>query len=473
MNKYLALLLLLIVTSLSAFRVKGGKLYVDVMIASGDSLKLDAVTLDIHSYTNREARMIQTPISISIDTTLVDTVYLSRNGAGFKDSDLWIEKELRYNDGLLYQYDRPFHYKLNSLEIAKLTDADKAEIHSEERENGRFLLVGNQGTELKVGSNSGFKAVAMSIDGFEGTYSGDFKIHANNGLIAITQLVELEEYLTGVVASEIGDYAPMEALKAQAVAARTKTIRSLLNPKDPQSFRIDFCNTTNTQVYRGSDKVKPNIREAVEATKGEILVFDNIVIDAVFSSNCGGVTESNQNVWNGLPIPYLQSVRDEKAVKGLKLAQNSDAKKWIEMKYEPGPELDIATWQRKYYYWERNVHIEDLESVTGIDKIKELKVLKRGDSGRIIQLEVIGSQKKTLKSDAVIRKSFGGLPSSLCYFKRTKSGFKVIGRGYGHGVGMCQSGAIIRTIYNEKYKEILLHYYTDVELIKLDKVIAF
>ncbi|MDP8232204.1 MAG: hypothetical protein P9L91_05985, partial [Candidatus Zophobacter franzmannii] len=92
MKKYLIIALLLVVTMLSAHRVKDGKLYVDVMIASGDSLKFDAVTLDIHSYTNREAKMIQTPISITVEKTHLDTVYLSEDGAQYKGSDLWIEK---------------------------------------------------------------------------------------------------------------------------------------------------------------------------------------------------------------------------------------------------------------------------------------------------------------------------------------------------------------------------------------------
>jgi SpoIID/LytB domain protein len=310
------------------------------------------------------------------------------------------------------------------------------------------------------------EAIALTTKGRDGTYSGEFRPVIHDKQITLIQEVSLEEYLIGVVASEIGDYSPDEALKAQAVAARTKTLRTLLFPKT-ENTPEDFCNTTNVQVYRGSDKVKPNIREAVQATSGEILIYDGQVIDAVFSSNSGGVTESNQYIWDGMPIPYLQSVVDEPEAVKLDLTSNEDAGKWIDRKIMPSLTDDIASWQRKYYYWDRNVHIEDLEKISGIDHIRSVVVEKRGKSGRIMKLKLVGNTEKRYTNELQIRKLFGNLPSSLCYFTRTKSGFKVIGRGYGHGVGMCQSGAIMRALNGEDYRKILNKYYTNVELTRI------
>ncbi len=443
--------------SLFSFEIDGEELYVHVLIASGDSLMLDSVTFDL---VGKEVESLSTPVKVTIDTTYADIKYLTKERQQY--ADRWIEHRLFLKDMHLSEVDE-WYYRLNNLEVMMHKKSGGGELIEREIHYGRFLLNSNGEERYTTSNITKFDAVALTIDGFEGTYSGTFSLLAHEGKIGIVQKVPFEEYVIGVVASEIGDFAPDEALKAQAIAARTKTIRTLMHPKVITLY-FDFCNTTTTQVYRGTDKVRANIREAVEATKSEVLTYNDTIIDALFSSNCGGVTESNNNVWNGDPIPYLQSVVDMKAAGKYNLRSESGVKNWIDSKTTPKTKQKLASWQRKYFHWVRHVRVEDVKAKTGLDRVKNIKVLKRGDSGRILQLEISGNEKIVLKNQSEIRATFGGLPSSMCYFERTKSGFKVIGRGYGHGVGMCQSGAIVKAFQGWDYKKILMHFYQNAKI---------
>ncbi len=423
---------------------------------------LDSVTFDL---VDKEVESLSTPIAVTIDTTYADIKYLTKERHQY--AERCIEHRLFLKNMHLSEVDE-WYYSLNNLEVMMHEKSGGGDLIEREIHFGRFMINSNGEERFTKSRITKFDAVALTIDGFEGTYSGTFSLLAHEGKIGIVQQVPFEEYVIGVVASEIGDFAPDEALKAQAIAARSKTVRTLLHPRNEYPY-IDFCNTTTTQVYRGTDKVRPNIREAVEATKGQVLTYNEDIIDALFSSNCGGVTESNNNVWKGDAIPYLQSVSDIPIAVDYNLKSDAGAKSWIDSKYVPESKQELASWQKKYFHWVRNVKIEDVEAKTGINRILDVKVLKRGDSGRVLQLQVNGDESKILKNQSEIRAVFGGLPSSLCYFVRTKSGFKVIGRGYGHGVGMCQSGAIVKAFDGWNYKRILSHYYhgTEIDTLKI------
>jgi len=299
----------------------------------------------------------------------------------------------------------------------------------------------------------------MHIDGEPDGYAGKLVIQPVGNRLRMINNIALEEYLMSVVTNEIGDNAPMEALKAQAVAARSETIASLLYNRHMDD-NCDLCNSTHCQVYKGYFEHKKNIEEAVLDTAGEILVCDSMIVDAVYGSSCGGSTEENQYAWKGKALPYLKNVPCESGVENYDLTTNSDAARWI----DKPDNTNGTSWEKKANAWERTISHEQLEKNSGIGDIRSIIVKKRGKSGRIIQLEIQGGNGSiTLDSEYKIRQVFGGLPSSFFYI--TGSGpYHIKGKGAGHGVGMCQVGALRKAREGISYQDILRFYYTNSEI---------
>jgi SpoIID/LytB domain protein len=299
----------------------------------------------------------------------------------------------------------------------------------------------------------------LHLDGDPDGYAGNLVLKPAGKVVRIINDIELEEYLMGVVPNEIGDNAPLEALKAQAVAARSETVSNLLFNRHIDDS-CDLCNTTHCQVYKGYFIHQSNIEEAVLDTAGEVLVCDSLLVDAVYGSSCGGWTEENQYAWKGKSLPYLKSVPCEPGAENYDLMNNDDAIRWIDRKVSSNG----SSWEKRANEWERSISRAKLEKNSGVDNIENIIVKKRGKSGRIILLEIKGSNRSiTLDSEYKIRQVFGGLPSSCFYL--TGSGTYIIkGKGAGHGVGMCQVGALRRAREGMSYRDILHFYFTNSEL---------
>ena len=249
----------------------------------------------------------------------------------------------------------------------------------------------------------------------------------------------------GVVPCEMGSGSPMEALKAQAVAARTYTLTKI-GAFAKQGFDVD--DTTRCHMYRGASAETPATNEAIRQTSNQILVYGGRPIEAVYATVSGGVTADAREAFGGAGQPYLVPMRDVDA-NGNPYAANSKYFAWY-------VDIPAATLQAKFK--ERGVDFGSIEN---------LEVVGRGPSGRAINIRLT-TEKGTIDLNAtLIRDAFGVdlIRSTLFEIKKTATGFRIDGKGWGHGVGMCQSGAIGRARAGQNYLQILGVYYRGVELV--------
>ncbi|MDD2772342.1 MAG: SpoIID/LytB domain-containing protein [Elusimicrobiales bacterium] len=267
----------------------------------------------------------------------------------------------------------------------------------------------------------------------ERSYRGSIVVKTNpdSTLTAVEEL-GIEEYLYGVLPSEMGPEWPLEALKAQAVVARTYALYTLQGASEKASF--DLCADTRCQVYGGASE-DPKAVEAVRATQGEVLLWNGRLVHAFFHANCGGRT--SPSIWGGDMIRPLMGVR-------CPYCKESGNYKWSA-------------------FFSQETLLKFLSSL-GHDagRIKSIRVVKRNSGGRAVKFKFstdAGSQTASVKD---LRGFLGASEFKSAYITRvttTSKGFRFAGRGYGHGVGMCQEGARQMAWNGRKYKQILKFYY--------------
>lgn len=302
----------------------------------------------------------------------------------------------------------------------------------------------------------------------------------SRSLIAVINRLPVETYLKGVLPSEMPHGFPVEALKAQAVAARSEALykSGKAHPDEP----FDVCADVHCQVYSGLSRNHEKTDKAVLLTRGMVLYYNGSICDAVYSAMCGGHTENNEAAWGGEPRPYLRGVPDgpSRLRHYGSLAHERNIRRWIDSevsafcnspRYGSIPALDYT---KKYHRWEVQYDQKQLQSLiarqTGqyLGDIRQLKVLKRGVSGRILSLRIEGSRSSlVLNRELAIRKALSAntLWSSCFYVteKNIRGGipglFILKGAGFGHGVGMCQTGAAIMALNGKSFSDILTHYY--------------
>ncbi|MCI0513587.1 SpoIID/LytB domain-containing protein [candidate division KSB1 bacterium] len=317
-------------------------------------------------------------------------------------------------------------------------------------------------------------------------YTGIIEMHLNkSGKITVINELPLERYLQGVVPSEMPATFPVEALKAQAVAARTIAIRKMgiVHPNQP----FDVCDDVHCQVYQGiSNETEPTNR-AVSSTHGKVLAVSGNLCDAVYAAVCGGHTEAAEHAWQSQEVPYLKGVLDYKLKAygslGSFLQNETNVRQWITgaPKSFCNPEKTeiqaLLNGQAKYFRWQVQYSATELaqiiQSKTGqnLGKLNNLEPVSRGVSGRLKTLRVVGSKKSfTIDGELEIRRALSQntLYSSCFVIDKLKNGqFILRGAGFGHGVGMCQYGAAGMALKGKNYLEILLHYYNGAELLSL------
>ncbi|MBD8501038.1 SpoIID/LytB domain-containing protein [Paenibacillus arenosi] len=449
---------------------------------------------------------------------------------------------------------------------ATIPQANAALIHATEV-NGKQVLqrshVYGDGKWIIKPANGGTTKVT---ERFGRTYRGLMEISKHNNELALVNELPLEQYLVSVVGGEVYHTWPAEALKAQAVAARTFALY--------QNGKFEIANvvdTTLSQAYYGIDKEKPSIQAAVEATAGEVLMHKGKLIEAIFNSNAGGMTAHPSEVWGG-NYGYFHAVEspDHVAQKGLKswyyvampngkvgyvredtvnkLPQKDLGSLEIAVAVEngtnvrPNPTIQssvkpVATINKgtqlvildtvaesNEYTWVRGPYtsaqltemIRKVSKVTWKGPLTELEVVKRGPSGRAMEIHANGVPLEVKYPDQ-FRTVFGSLPSTLFDIEMT-SVFKVAGadgktttvhgingqyavsgtgegamplskntivldgggkasviseeplfffhgKGFGHGVGMSQWGSKGLADKGYDYEQILKYYYNNVELV--------
>lgn len=264
-------------------------------------------------------------------------------------------------------------------------------------------------------------------------YSGILEVwKGKNGLYLINEL-PLEDYLKGVVAAEVGSKWEDEALKAQAVVSRTYALyQKQNNASNKMSYHLS--SSVLHQVFRG-DMITENISNAVNATKGEILTYQGLPILAFYHSTSVGSTEDCSEVF-GKNLPYLKPV-------------------------ETNPELS------PFFAWEKKIHLSDIEKALNLKKITEITPHSQTVTKRVKDLKISTENGEFLYPAKDLRKNLGWdkLPSTLITeLSRDGNYFIFQGKGYGHGVGMCQWSAQQMAKEGKNYKEILSKFYPGAEL---------
>lgn len=267
------------------------------------------------------------------------------------------------------------------------------------------------------------------------TYKGTIELWKGSEGYFLINVVELEEYVKGVVASEVGINWPIEALKAQAVLARTYAVAHILRNRTRNFY--DVTSSVFHQVYKGEGGSE-DVDKAVKETKGEILTFNREPIIAYYHACSVEKTEDPKEVF-GKEYPYLRPV---------------------EVPFTPSP----------YNIWERKVTFDLLEKALQMDSIRDAEIISYTSTGRVKELKFTnGKNSKIIKASELRRLlKWSALPSTMIInIGVDNEGVIFEGRGYGHGVGMCQWCAFQMAQEGKKYKDILQHFYPGTVLSKI------
>ena len=387
--------------------------------------------------------------------------------------------------------------------------------------NGKILFNGKLYEDLffeptdKKSCSFDLKAVTIGVD-FHWQRREDQRFRGalnlavtEKGIVAINQ-IDAEEYLTSVISSEMSANASKQLLKAHAVISRSWLLAQIeknqqlakgekpytsCQQDEEQQIRwydredhvlFDVCADDHCQRYQGiTRETNPVVKEAIQETRGEVLLYDGVICDARFSKCCGGVTERFENCWEPIDHPYLAVLRDAPEKEHPDLTNEEEAQKWI----RTAPSAFCHTTDKAilsqvlnnydqettdFYRWQVIYTQEELAELihrkSGIDfgQILDLVPLERGGSGRIVRLKIIGSQRSLIiGKELEIRRTLSEshLYSSAFVVDKELSAngvptcFILTGAGWGHGVGLCQIGAAVMGAKGYTYDAILTHYF--------------
>lgn len=354
----------------------------------------------------------------------------------------------------------------------RLLDPDEGELFTAAPGERISVVPSAAGAEARFGSRRWSRRVLVMASPVPGgtvrfgqrDYRGMIELaRSGNGLLVVNR-VGIEDYVAGVVVAEMGrrDVSELPALEAQAVAARTYALR---NRGRFAAEGFDLAADVSSQVYAGADSPDAGMaRAAAAATRGEVLLSEGGLIDAFYSSTCGGHTESSDAVFSGGARPYLPAGPD--------LSPDGSAWCAISPRYrwsETWTAAQLAAVLR------RTMPAERLPAPAA-GQLRDLVVTARGESGRVTELEVVAGVTSTVRGAAAIRRVLsppsGGLLRSANFAVRVGRGggrieqVTVSGQGFGHGVGMCQWGAIGRARAGHGYRTILAGYFPGAELVR-------
>jgi SpoIID/LytB domain protein len=305
-------------------------------------------------------------------------------------------------------------------------------------------------------------------------------IDRSGGLTVVNVASEVD-VLSGLVPAEMYASAPRAALEAQAIAARGQLLGKIGTRHLDDPFLL--CADEHCQVYAGTAKEDPRTTAAVRATKGRVLMRPDgsTMVDTVYSANSGGHSEDNDLVWQSPVDPQLRG-RPDPLVKGQYDGGIGDAEldAWLREppKTYSRPKSDAM---QGSYRWETTIDPAKLAETLQLPKSfgtpRRVEVVSRGKSGRAMHLRAFGDGSNggkqaahELRGELVIRRALGGLRSSMFTVEPELDRFGrfvLLGGGHGHGVGMCQHGAIGMAEAGKSHAHILGHYYASSSLVTL------
>jgi stage II sporulation protein D len=288
-----------------------------------------------------------------------------------------------------------------------------------------------------------------------------------DGTLTGVNVVPIERYLEGVVAKELGQpgSGAFEALRAQAVAARTYALKRKGSRAD---LGFDVYGTVLDQAYKGLVDAADSLAvRAVETTRGEALLYNGALIDAYYHSTCGGHTARVELVFDDPPAPYLVSVSDRRPDGNRFWCQESKYFRWTAT--FDGDQLDATV--------ARNLQQLLPLPPAGAGTVRDIEILNTTPEGRVVTVAVTTTTGRYLVSENDIRMLFADaegrwLRSTMFLARPTYSGGRVaelslVGGGWGHGVGMCQVGAMARARAGQGYGEVLGWYYPGTTITRL------
>lgn len=350
------------------------------------------------------------------------------------------------------------------------------------------------------------------------TFQGDLRlVQRQDETFAVINDIALEDYLASVISSEMSPVAPAALLEAHAITSRSWLVAMLEREKKekrrgrPSQRTIqneaelirwydredhdlyEVCADDHCQRYQGVTKITSAAAgEAMRATRGVFLVYEDEICDARFSKACGGLSENFENAWEDTPVPYLRCISDAEQ-RHAPIQSEVEAERWILSKPEAFcntadgkilqqvlPSFDQET--TDFYRWTVTYGREELQDIlqkkSGLDfgTLLDLSPLTRGPSGRIIKLRIAGTGRtlivgKELEIRRWLSKSHLYSSAFLVETKRDANGlptqFTLHGAGWGHGVGLCQIGAAVMATKGCNAEEIVQHYFRGAQLEKL------
>jgi stage II sporulation protein D len=289
------------------------------------------------------------------------------------------------------------------------------------------------GALLELAADAG----ELRVDGRR--YRGALRLLASAGRLLVINVVDLEHYLQGVVPAEMQASWPLEALKAQAVAARTYVLANL-HP----AGAYDVCATSDCQVYRGADAEHPRSDRAVAETSGLVLTFGGTFARTYYHADSGGVIASAGEVW-GTPLPYLQAFRD--------VVADGPHRRWDH-------HLDPLVVARSL--------------ATGgyaVGEVRRVRVTAFSESGRAARLEIVGDAGTVVLTGAPLRHQARAWGLRSTRFQMAGD-LVARGEGWGHGVGMSQYGARQLALSGHTFTQILGFYYPQTALQRVNPLAA-
>ncbi len=297
-------------------------------------------------------------------------------------------------------------------------------------------------------------------------YRGQIMLTPTTAGMRVINFLKLEEYLYSVLPSEIAPGWPIEVLKAQAVAARCYALTQI---KEQEEF--DLYDDVRSQVYYGVRKENPNTTAAVQATRGQVGIYDGKIIQAYFYAAGGGSTANSEDVW-GRALPYLRSV----------------------------PDFDQ---QSPHFQWKASFTTKEIESLlkaVGVDVgvVLDLEPVEVDQSDRVVKIKIIGYDGDEVMKGTDFRFALGLKSTKFTIVNHSPqqvnpqsveelvkavikqnnhkpddftgnvpAGIELVGQGWGHGVGLSQWGAYAMAVGDADYRQILTHYYQDIEIFSL------
>lgn len=303
---------------------------------------------------------------------------------------------------------------------------------------------------------------------------------APDGLLSVAQSADVETLLRGIVPAEIYASAPQAALEAQAIAARTTLLAQVgaRHLSDP----YHLCNRQHCQVYRGLTGADARTDLAIKNTRGQVLASGSKLAQTYYSAHCGGISAGRAETWGLADKDYLPARTDTPEAAPADFKNEDEFRAWLDSPSRafcggaPKGQKDFSS--VKHARWTSSVTAADIEQAlkkagARIGKIKDAEIIARGAGYRAVKLRITGTEATfDVVRELPIRRFFGGLKSALFVMDIKKKGGFVEkidfrGAGFGHGVGLCQTGAIGMAQRNFNAADILKHYYPNAKTVTL------